>query len=227
MMATLAPPCSATTSRCMDAKDYHAELRPCCRSHLVEMSRCVSEAFDEAGVTYWMDYGTLLGAVRNPLTTWADYPWLPQDDRPVAALEPGIIPHDKDADWGVLYRDWSAAVSALYRRCASYDIKLRVLSGSIKIRLSRENKTNLDLFFWLEWPADHRRAGRMHRLSYAPVDRYKGGEFRAVDAFPLHELQWEGLTLPAPKDPESFLAFRYGEAWRTPIPANHDGVPRK
>lgn len=224
---TATKPCTRNTPRCADARDYNSELRPCCRAHLVEMSRRVSQAFDDAGITYWMDYGTLLGAVRNPLTTWADYPWLPQEGRPDGPLAPGIIPHDKDADWGVLHADWKKANQVLIRECADMNRLVRPTSGSIKMRVSRTNNTNLDLFFWFVRNAGDRRGeGRMYRRRYADVDRFKGKEVQRSDLFPLARLEWEGLTLPAPKDPETFLAYRYGAKWRTPIAANNDGVAR-
>lgn len=187
------------------------------------MSREVAAAFDTAGVTYWMDYGTLLGAFRNPLTTWADYPWLPQEDRPEGPLPPGIIPHDKDGDWGVLWEHWVAAENALRRRCRGLHLLTRKPAPSIKVRPSPRNKTNLDLFFWIEHP---RKNGRMFRRKYASVDTYKGKVFDRADLFPLQPMEWEGLQLPAPKDPEAWLEFRYGPNWHTPIPANNDGVRR-
>jgi hypothetical protein len=216
--------CSRDTPRCADARSYYSELRPCCRDIIVGMSRDVAAAFDAAGVTYWMDYGTLLGAFRNPLTTWADYPWLPQEGRPAGPLAPGIIPHDKDADWGVLDKQWVEAERALRSKERRHlTLLVRKYRGSIKVRPSPVNKTNLDLFFWVE---HHSRAGRMFRRGYTPVDAYKGKHFDRADLFPLQPMEWEGLQLPAPKDPEAWLAFRYGPNWHTPIPANHDGVAR-
>lgn len=215
--------CTAQTERCSRARNYDVELRPCCRKHIVRMSRDVSAIFDGAGVTYWLDYGTLLGAVRNPMTEWSDYPWLPQEDRPDGPLEPGIVPHDKDADWGVLHDDWIPAIRALRRYARHYHVMIRQYSESVKVRLSENNTTNLDLFFWRSNP---RKPERMLRKRYAGVDNYKGREFDREDLLPLGTVEWEGMTLPAPKDPEAWLAFRYGDGWRTPIAANHDGVRR-
>src|SRR5690606_5089095 len=62
-------PCTRQSARCPDARDYLTELRPCCRSHLIETMSAVAEVFKEVGCKWWADYGTLLGAVRNPLTT--------------------------------------------------------------------------------------------------------------------------------------------------------------
>jgi hypothetical protein len=215
--------CSPETARCHDARNYAVELRPCCRKHIVRMSRDIAAIFEGAGVTYWLDYGTLLGAVRNPMTTWADYPWLPQDDRPSGPLAPGIVPHDKDADWGVLHDDWIPAVRALRRYARHYHVQLRQYSDAIKVHLSDSNSTNLDLFFWSSNP---RKPEGLLRKRYAAVDRCKGREFDRADLLPLTTVEWEGMTLPAPKDPEVWLEFRYGPNWRTPIAANNDGVSR-
>jgi hypothetical protein len=215
-------PCNRHTYRCLDARRYDSVLRPCCRGHVRAMMASMVTLFDAAHVTYWADYGTLLGAVRNPLTTWVDYPWLPQP-RVDAPIPPGIIPHDKDADIGVMHREWALVWRLLRRLCMhyGYDLKVRPIRGSMKVRLSHLNKTNIDVFFWHE-----RKNGTLFRAGYAAVDTYKGREFHKDALLPLTTVEWEGLTLPAPRDPEAFLAMRYGPNWRTPIMANNDGVAR-
>lgn len=227
--------CTARSQRCHNARDYQVELRPCCRAHLVAVVTRAAAALTAAGAVWWADYGTLLGAVRNQLTTWADYPWLPQDGRTTAGPAPGIVPHDKDADLGVA---WS-----------SYDVVRRLLVGdsafhvhalptrhSLKLMRSRVNQTNVDLFFWKEsagsdvvtWWGKRKviPAGHLYREQFAEVDRNKGKDFHRDMLFPLGTVEWEGLTLPAPRDPEAFLEMRYGPGWRSPIAANNDGVPR-
>ena len=91
----------------------------------------------------------------------------------------------------------------------------------MKVRLSKSNRTNADFFLWIEHPG-----GIMRRMKYISVDAYKGRDFRKQDAFPLTTVEWEGLTLPAPKNPAAFCAFRYGANWMTPIRANNDGIRR-
>ena len=206
--------CSPATSRCADARSYKHVLGPCCREHIAQITRHVAELFDSLGIAFWLDYGTLLGAVRNPLTTWADYPWLPQSDEPIP---PGIIPHDKDADIGVLHVEWQRALRALstLRQTHGYNVISHAHRGSIKVRLSQRNHTNLDVFFWHQKPN-----GILFRRGYASVDAFKGRHFHRDLLFPLGTVEWEGMTLPAPRDPEAFLAMRYGPRWRTPIPAN-------
>jgi hypothetical protein len=209
--------CTAATLRCGDAKSHAAELRVCCRAHVRQIVVDAVRELERHGVTFWADYGTLLGAVRNPLTTWADYPWLPQDGKPAGPLAPGIVPHDKDADFGVLWTDWQKLMrvrAALERR--GYALRVSPHGAKMKIRLSDLNHTNLDLFSWREM------AGVMHRPTYNAVDNYKGRHFPKGALFPLGPITWEGLTLPAPVNPEAFCAFRYGPKWRTPIAANHN-----
>lgn len=208
-------PCTEHTQRCADARDHRLELRPCCREHLITIMSRVAAALNDAGVVWWADYGTLMGAVRNPLTTWADYHWLPQEDRPAGPLAPGILPHDKDGDLGCAWR----SIDAVRRQMAG--IPAHAFRDSLKFELSARNRTNVDLFFWLE-----RADGTFYREKYAAVDDYKGREFHRDLLFPLTTVEWEGLTLPAPRDPAAFLEMRYGPDWRTPIPANNDGVRR-
>lgn len=212
--------CHAGTLRCADARDYKSDLRPCCRGHIRQIVADAAELLNEHGVTWWADYGTLLGAVRNPLTTWADYPWLPQDGRPSGPLEPGILPHDKDADFGVMMADWQKLMrvgAALQRK----GYRVTTGRGKMKVLLSMLNQTNADFFCWVE-----HAGGKFARLSYIPVDAYKGREIPPKMLLPLETVPWEGLTLPAPVNPGAFCAFRYGPNWMKPIPANHDGVRR-
>ena len=66
----MSPPlgdCTAETARCRDARNYQADLRECCRGHIRQIVADVLDVFESIGITYWLDYGTLLGAIRNPL----------------------------------------------------------------------------------------------------------------------------------------------------------------
>lgn len=214
-------PCTALTERCGNARDYQTELRPCCRGHLVGLVARTAAALNTLGVTWWADYGTLLGAVRNPLTTWADYHWLPQADRPAGPLVAGILPHDKDADLGVERNAWDLVRMNLPQLMDGARVAVFHHGRSLKVMLSAQNKTNVDLFFWHERPD-----GMLAREGYAGVDDFKGREFDRDLLYPLSSLTWEGLTLPAPRDAAAFCEMRYGAGWRTPIPANNDGQRR-
>lgn len=216
-------PCTTRTTRCSDARDYHRELRKCCREHVRTIMADLTTAMTDAGIVWWADYGTLLGAVRNPMTTWADYPWLPQDGRTTAGPAPGIIPHDKDGDLGALWAHWME-FRALRRPLEKmgYSLQLNAVRGAAKVFRSVRNHTNVDVFFWRK----KKDGSAMYRVGYAQVDQFKGREFSPSYLENMGTVPWEGLRLVSPARPEQFLEMRYGPNWRLPIPANNDGVMR-
>ena len=214
--------CTRETARCANARDYAHELAHCCREHVIGIMADLVPMLEAAKITYWADYGTLLGAVRNPATTWANYPWLPQEGRATKGPAPGIIPHDKDADICLPWSEWIKCLRLRHKMARKrYNVHVNYHRGSMKMRLSAANHTNVDMFFWKE-----RKDGTMFRTGYAQVDRFKGKEFHKDMLYPLSTVEWEGMTLPAPKDPEAFLEMRYGPNWRVPVMANNDGVLR-
>lgn len=213
-------PCTRATSRCSDARDYMVELAPCCRSHVVALMAATAEFLNSIRAVWWADYGTLLGAVRNPMTTWADYPWLRQEGRDTRGPAAGIVPHDKDGDLGVLIKSWPVALERFPAFLTARDFYLykNTFRRSMKARLSFKNHTNVDVFFWKD------RADALYRDRYAAVDKHKGKEFPTSLLFPLSTVEWEGLTLPAPRDPEAFLEMRYGRNWRHPVAENTEAA---
>jgi phosphorylcholine metabolism protein LicD len=215
-------PCTAETRGCADARDYNSELRECCRGHVVGLMNALVPMLNESRVTWWADYGTLLGAVRNPLTTWADYPWLSQEGRTTRGPHAGIIPHDKDADLGILAQDWTRMQQIKVRlEAMGFTVLANPFRLAMKLMLSAKNHANVDMFFWLERPD-----GTMFRRHYISIDQFKGRDFPRTMLRPMTTVQWEGMTIPAPRDPHAFLEMRYGPGWRTPIAANNDGVER-
>ena len=220
--------CTANTPRCRTAQNYQAQTRACCRRHIRDLLAGVQELFAAHDITWWADYGTLLGAVRHG----------------------GLIPHDKDADIGILAEDFERLLALDVHTNPWHDTsrgrpnRTRPMAGfiwnhkpprqpdeadgaeftagdSIKVWLSAKNQTNVDIFPW------HRRDdGTFYRTRYVNVDRFKGREFNEDRLFPLGTIAYEDLTIPAPADPEWFCEHRYGPEWRTPIAANNDRVPR-
>jgi len=230
-MRTATKPCTKATRRCADARDYECELAECCRQHLRDLMAVTAEFLNRNRIVWWADYGTLMGAVCNPLTTWADYPWLDQDGRDTPGPAAGIIPHDKDGDIGVVFSGWDVCRRRFGEHLTTRGFHRYMNSNrhSMKARVSATNDTNVDMFFWRESGIRERSKlpmGTMYRDKYAGVDKYKGRQFHRDMLYPLSTETWEGMTLPAPHDPEAFLEFRYGPDWRTPVMANHKGIPR-
>jgi len=199
--------CTADTLRCLQARDMAADTPECCKEHVRAIMRDLAAMLDAARITWWADYGTLLGYVR----------------------EGGMIPHDKDADLGILAEDRDKLI-ALFPRLMrlgywprySWPRCERFRSGDrVKVCLSRLNHTNVDVFIW------HRRPGGMlDRTNYIKADQFKGREMPEAKVLPTQRGMWDGIEISAPADPEWMADHRYGPNWRTPIAANNDGVKR-
>lgn len=199
-------PCTADWERCQEAKSYAIPTPQCCVGHVTQIFADLAEAFRKEKVTWWIDYGSILGAVRNG----------------------GQIPHDKDGDAGVLEEEKETVMRAIDRleKQGYFVIRKERQSGtfaagnSVKVCMSRLNRTNVDLFFW------HQNGEVFTRHNWCTVDQYKGRDVPKDKLFPTKPIAYEGMTLPGPADPEWMCEHRYGPDWRTPIPRNNDGIRR-
>jgi hypothetical protein len=175
-------------------------LRPaCCTEHLLEMIGFTSDLLTRHGIVHWLDYGTLLGAVR----------------------EGQLIPWDGDADFSILQRD-EEAVLALEGEfeAAGHHVERPGLwrghRGVIRIRYSKINRGQLDLFMWQQ------RDGMLQPLE-GGEEAWPGMASRVAfpERFiaPLGEVTLDGRSFPAPTAVEEFLReHRYGPGWETPAP---------
>jgi phosphorylcholine metabolism protein LicD len=132
--------CTRETPRCEFWKWSLNYLRPDCCTHLLkEVLFFTTDLLERHGIPYWIDYGTLLGAVRDG----------------------GFIPWDSDADLGVDRKDWPRVLELLpeFER-AGYFYWERPDGGAIAS--STQNWNHLDIFYWEErdgwmvndcWPA--------------------------------------------------------------------------
>src|SRR6266511_6056688 len=58
--------CTPRTKRCdFWARGGNNARPPCCTAHMVELATFVDELLTRHGILHWIDYGTLLGAVRE------------------------------------------------------------------------------------------------------------------------------------------------------------------
>lgn len=239
--------CTPDTERCPDGHNYLRDTPECCKQHQRDVMFGVLDACKEAGVRVCLGFGSLLGAYRNPLTTWKDYYWLPQNDRPAGLVAPGIIPHDKDGDLIFLAEDWDKLLGIVPtwsklkgQRTGSalglewqHRLPVRALTkpgdcnysggDSVKVRRSAVNHVNVDLFPYYDRPFQKAPKGWRHRYHFVGVDKCKGRDFPEDKLLPFGEIEWEGRTVPCPNDPEWFCKHWYRETWKKPLPRNNWG----
>lgn len=187
------PPCTRHTRACDFWNRGTDAVRPeCCTEHLRELLGFASELLARHGIVHWLDYGSLLGAVR----------------------EEKLIPWDSDGDFGILQRD-EPKVLALAEEIATAGHQLDAsMKGVIRIRYSDVNAMPVDLFLWeardgLLLPledTDYAWPGMASRLAFP--ERFIA---------PLGEVSLHGRRFPAPSSVHEFLRdHRYGPGYAVP-----------
>jgi hypothetical protein len=189
------PRCTAATRECQFWNWGEGNLRPgCCTEHLLELIGFAHELLAEHGILHWLEYGTLLGAVRDG----------------------ELIPWDWDADFGILARDADAVLALRDEiEAAGHHVYLGD-PGSIRLYYSEVNQLGLDLWMW------HERGDLLVSVDEDPLVLWPGMHDRA--SFPaafveqLTEVELHGTWFPAPSPVDVLLdEHRYGPDWRTPV----------
>jgi hypothetical protein len=165
-------------------------MPPCCVKHLKEVLFYLHDLFDEKGIKYWMDFGTLLGAVRNGR----------------------IIPHDTDGDLCLLIEDRPQIIDLADRInkdgfCYACYKPKRDNDTHIKICRTAMNHMMVDLFFWRKdkWNIMRDSQGLNEPKSFP--DYF----IQTLDTVLLYD-----KPMCAPRDYKKFLRYRFGKDWRTP-----------
>jgi hypothetical protein len=155
--------------------------------------RALADLRDHCGVTAYLNYGALLGAVRGGR----------------------MIAHDSDTD--VCYLSSCTTPAELITE--SYRIErvlrdrgwrlMRMSGGDVKLLLplSDGRTCHIDVF------VAFRVAGTFYQLGN------RSGALEESAIVPLGSIELHGRTFAAPADPEAMLAFLYGPHWRTPDPS--------
>ncbi|NWI39627.1 FKRP protein, partial [Picathartes gymnocephalus] len=189
--------CDKDTPRCFGTvhagtPQYLAAGRwtpPCCLRALRETARHVLAELEASGARYWLEGGSLLGAVRLG----------------------DIIPWDYDVDVG-LYRDdvpkcrWLRAVLSggrpvedprgfFWEKAAEGDF--------FRVHFSRANRLHVDL-----WPFYPRPGGVMTKDTW--LGHRQDVEFPERFLVPLGSVEFVGVAAKAPNDPRAFLELKFG-----------------
>ncbi|NXX80978.1 FKRP protein, partial [Urocolius indicus] len=161
---------------------------PCCLKALRETAKHVVEVLEEAGVRYWLEGGSLLGAVRSG----------------------DIIPWDYDVDLGFYREDlvkcsWLVAAAA---GRAGEDPKgfywEKAPEGEFyRVHFSRWNRLHVDL-----WPFYPRAGGVMTKDTW--LGHPQDVEFPESFLQPLVPLEFGGFMAMAPNDARGFLELKFG-----------------
>lgn len=160
---------------------------------LAGTKRVLDDLNGACGVSAYLNYGALLGAVRDG----------------------AMIAHDSDTDVCYLSRHSSPAdvIAESYRiertlRSRGWTL-LRMSGGDVKVLLplSDGRQCHIDIFV----------AFRVGGVFYQLGNR--SGRLWTSAILPLSTVELHGVEFPAPADPERMLEFVYGPTWRVPDPS--------
>lgn len=187
--------CSKETPRCFgtvqdDTPDYLYLERwtpPCCLRALRETTKYVINILESSGVRYWLEGGSLLGAVRH------------QD----------IIPWDYDVDLGIYLEDvpncdhLKNLDSGSLVDANGYVWERAVEGDFYRVQYSEANHLHVDL-----WPF-YSRNGVMTKDTW--TDHKQDVEFPEHFLQPLVPTPFAGITAFGPNNHKAFLELKFGE----------------
>lgn len=199
-------------------------MPPCCRDHLIEVQHYIHDLFEEHGIEYWMDFGTLLGAVRTGEN----------------------VEFDDDGDMGIFGKDEKRIISLKKRAAADgfcinpqwhmdrMNGKGRLQKEQDLIRFSRSENNDIyvDLFPWRSIKKG--QGGTWNQGTYNDGLLWNKFGLNMPKAYPdwftkqksnnhrhfygefFSRVKLHGKEMLAPRDPEAFLEMRFGSDWRIP-----------
>jgi len=153
----------------------------------------VCPALDVLSVSYYVDFGSLLGLHR----------------------ERDVILHDNDADVVLLAPDFDALLPRLRRLLPQFRVCSVVPSEDASVRWLRvvAGPPGVALGVMDLYGGFASECGRHIRVPQGHGDLC---DVPAALVLPLGRLRWRGASLACPADVEGVLAHRYGPGWRVP-----------
>jgi len=167
----------------------------------------ITDILDEHNVKYWLDFGTLLGVVReNRILPWDDDIDISIFEEDENLMLEKVLPAIKKARYRAYTRRLKEDVGPLKEgNIRSFKIRNNrffFLRGYVKLDIFIMYKHQKDLY-WYE-------LGEAHALPQTLVS-----EFKMID--------FNGKRYRVPKDYDTYLTHHYGD-WRTPNPDYNSSV---
>lgn len=157
----------------------------------------ISKILSRNGIEFFPFYGTLLGLVR----------------------ENSCIDGDDDIDIMVNIKDKSKVVKAMSDlNLKNSDSGEHFLQFTYRIG---KNPVLADFYFFEE-----RGDVIVEKWNFYGKEFHENYNihYNMKDIFPLKELDWNGIKINIPNDPESIVRYCYGEQWNVPKNKNNDYV---
>lgn len=182
------PRCFGTVLDSMPSYLYEKKWTPpCCLSNLRKTAKHVFMMLEEAGIRYWLEAGSLLGAMRSG----------------------DILPWDHDVDIGFIREDLSRCEWLKKAKDRPVvDIKgflwEKATEGNFyRVHYSRINKIYVNLLPF------YSRNGTMVKDSW--FTNHKNMEFPEIFLHPMSSIDFAGRSVPSPNNIRDFLELKFGK----------------
>ena len=170
-------------------------------SRLIDSAARLAELMQQWGYPIYLVGGTLLGMVRGG----------------------ALLAHDDDLDFAYL-SDQSDPAEIVRE---SFELERRLTDAGYAV--ARHSHAHIELVFFDEYEQlDHYIdvfTGFFHEGMYCQPFALRSADVVRDDLVPTTDIDVNGVTLPAPANPEAWLAYAYGPGWRVPDPSFVFDVP--
>ena len=159
---------------------------------LYQLIKDVHQIFENNGVEYWADAGTLLGAVRHK----------------------GIIPWDDDLDIGMMNMEYKKLkkLKSIFDKCG-YKLVKHWLGYKICYK-NRKNIENFDYSYPFLDIISYKKEGNKIIASLKDVrDTWPKYYFTVKDLYPLKLYKFGDFNIYGPIKPETYFVRAYGKDW--------------
>jgi len=161
----------------------------------------VTDILDEYNIKYWLDFGTLLGVIReNRILPWDDDVDISIFEEDVDIVENNVLPLLKKMRYRTyarrLIKDAGPMKEGNVRSFKVRNNRLIFFKGYVKLDIFVMYRHD-DSIYWYELKEPHALPQKLVK------------EFKMID--------FNGKKYRVPKDYDSYLTYHYGD-WRTPNP---------
>lgn len=158
-----------------------------------EVFGLANDALKASGAAYWIDCGTLLGAVR----------------------EGDFLAHDTDIDFSVWSPDHHEDIAAEF---AARGFTTHFIHGTPERgyqQTFKQHGIKVDVFYFYPGFPDRDVEGRCWQGSWWKIHHLIVSKFFTDDILPLRTTTFKGQEIPIPQRPKRLLRARY-DTWRVP-----------
>jgi phosphorylcholine metabolism protein LicD len=171
-------PCTQNTKRCYYPYSTNKNIKSylCCKNHLIELLSYIVKVFNENKIIYFLDYGTLLGCLRNN----------------------SFIPWDTDIDIGVIKnKKLNKIMNIISKNDKNYNL-VKKTDVFYRLNFSKKNTLHVDIMINKNNKNNYYYDKSANKFKYNCM-------IHENDLFPLKESTFENIVVKIPKNSKKYL----------------------